>query len=131
MLGSVTVKDYMSTNLVTFTPDMDVMDAISQMLARNISGAPVVDKRGNLVGMLSERDCIKVALNASYHAEKGGKVAEFMSREVKTVPADASLLDVARLFLEAPFKRYPVLRDNLLVGQISRSDVLKALEKLW
>ena len=96
-----------------------------------ISGAPVVDKRGNLVGILSERDCIKVALNASYYSEKGGKVSEFMSQEVKTINADASLLDVAEMFINAPFKRYPVLRDNLLVGQISRCDILKALEQLW
>lgn len=130
MFTSVAIRDFMSSNLVTFSPDMDITDAIHLLLEKGISGAPVVDKRGNIIGMLSERDCIKVALSAGYYSEKGGKVAEFMKREVKTVDINASLLDVARMFLEAPFKRYPVMRDNLLVGQISRSDILRALEKL-
>lgn len=128
MLSSVTVKDYMAANLVTFGPDMDVLDAIHLLIERGISGAPVVDKLGNVVGILSERDCLRVALQASYYAEKGGKVAEFMSREVKTVDANASLVDVAKLFLSAPFKRYPVMQEGELVGQISRSDILKALQ---
>lgn len=130
MFTSVAIRDFMTSNLVTFSPDMDITDAIRLLLEKGISGAPVVDKRGNIIGMLSERDCIKVALSAGYYSEKGGKVAEFMKREVKTVDVNASLLDVARMFLEAPFKRYPVMRDNLLVGQISRSDILRALEKL-
>jgi CBS domain-containing protein len=131
MLSSISVKDYMTANLVTFSPDMGVLDAIHMLIERGISGAPVVDKLGKIVGILSERDCIKVALNASYYAEKGGKVSEFMSRDVRTVDVNSSLVDVAKLFLEAPFKRYPVMRDNLLVGQISRSDVLKALGDRW
>lgn len=131
VLSSVNVKKYMTANLVTFSPDMDVLKAIHLLLERGISGAPVVDKRGNIVGMLSERDCIKVLLQASYHEERGGKVSEFMTPNVKTVDMDASLLDVARMFLNAPFKRYPVVRDNVLVGQISRRDVLNALKDLW
>lgn len=130
VLGSVTVKDYMTANLVTFSPDMDVLKAIHLLLERGISGAPVVGRRGNIVGILSEKDCIKVVLHASYHEERAGKVAEFMSPDVKTVDLNASLLDVARLFLNAPYKRYPVVRDNVLVGQISRRDVLKALKDL-
>jgi len=130
MFTSVAIRDFMTSNLFTFSPDLDITDAIHLLLEKGISGAPVVDKRGNIIGMLSERDCIKVALSAGYYSQRGGKVAEFMSREVKTVDVNASLLDVARMFLEAPFKRYPVMRDNLLVGQISRSDILKALEKL-
>ena len=130
MFTSVAIRDFMTSNLFTFSPDLDITDAIHLLLEKGISGAPVVDKRGNIIGMLSERDCIKVALSAGYYSQRGGKVAEFMSREVKTVDVNASLLDVARMFLEAPFKRYPVMRDNLLVGQISRSDILRALEKL-
>jgi CBS domain-containing protein len=130
MLSSISVKDYMTAKPVTFTTDMDVLDAIHLLIEREISGAPVVDKLGNVVGMLSERDCLKVALNASYYAEKGGKVSEFMSQDVKTVDINASLVDIAQMFLSAPFKRYPVMRDGELVGQISRSDILKALQVL-
>jgi CBS domain-containing protein len=131
MLHSVAVKDYMSASLVTFTPDMNVLRAIHTMIEHRISGAPVVDERGNLVGLLSEQDCLKVALDAGYHGEYGGLVSEYMTREVRTVDADTSILEVAKLFLQEQLRRYPVMEGNRLVGQVSRRDVLKALEFLW
>lgn len=131
MLHAISVKDYMAANLVTFSPDMDVLDAIHLLLENGISGAPVVDKRGNVVGILSEVDCMKVALSASYHEEWGGKVSEFMSRQVKTIDAEANLVEAAELFMKEPHRRFPVMDDNRLVGQISRRDVLRALEVLW
>ncbi len=131
MSKSVTVRDYMSANLVSLTPDMEILRAVYTLVKHGISGAPVVDDHGNLVGMLSERDCMKVALSAGYHGEYAGRVSEFMSSGVKTVDADASILEIAEMFLRAPFRRYPVMEDNRLVGQISRRDVLRALENFW
>jgi CBS domain-containing protein len=132
MLASMSVKDYMAANLVTFTPDMDVLDAIHLLLQNRISGAPVVDKFGNIVGLLSEKDCLRIALHASYYEEKGGRVEEFMSRTVKTINTDTSLVEVAQMFLDEAYRRYPVVdENNLLVGQISRRDVLRALENIW
>lgn len=129
MLHSVSVKDYMTANLETFSPDMDVMEAISRLIEKGISGAPVVDRLGNIVGMLSEKDCLRVALNAGYNQQMAGRVSEYMSPNVVTVDSDASIVDVAKMFLDSPFKRYPVVDDdNRLVGQISRSDVLKAID---
>lgn len=130
MLNSVAVKDYMAASLVTFKPEMDVMQAIHLLMENGISGAPVVDNLGNIVGILSEKDCLKVALEASYNDGYGGNVADYMSPHVVTIDADTSVLDVARMFIEAPFKRYPVVDDNRLVGQISRSDVLRAFETI-
>lgn len=132
MLRSVSVKDYMTASLVTFTPDMDVMDAVHLLVERRISGAPVLDEHGNLVGLLSEKDCIKVALDHGYYEESGGgRVAEYMTADVATVDIDTSVLEVARLFLNRPHRRYPVMDENRVVGQISRRDVLRALEALW
>lgn len=120
----------MSANLVTFKPETDVLTAISDLLEKGISGAPVVDNLGNIVGMLSEKDCMRVALNAGYHGDLGGRVGDFMSPTVTTVDADSSILEIARMFLQAPFKRYPVVSDNRLVGSISRADVLRAIDAL-
>jgi len=131
MLKDANVKEYMSSIVVTFTPEMDVLAAINQLVNKRISGAPVVDKTGNIVGILSEQDCMKIALSSSYYGESAGKVAEYMHPTVKTVDADASIVEVASMFLQDGFLRYPVLEDNRLVGQISRRDVLKALEALW
>ncbi|MGF1615591.1 MAG: CBS domain-containing protein [Gammaproteobacteria bacterium] len=127
MLRSVLAKDYMSANLVTFTPTMDVLHAIQMLVDRQISGAPVVDETGNLVGVLSQKDCLRVALDASYHGEWGGRVSELMSRNVKTVEAETSILEVAEMFMQDEYRRYPVMEDNRLIGQISRHDVLRAL----
>ena len=94
-LASVKVKDYMSASLVTFTPDMEVLKAIHLLLQNGISGAPVVDEHGNLVGILSEKDCLKVALHAGYHEVFGGNVSEYMTPHVETIEAEASIIDVA------------------------------------
>ncbi len=130
MSKPITAQDYMAASLVTFTPDMDVMEAIRLLVEKRISGAPVIDQHGNLAGMLSEKDCLKVALSAGYHGEWGGRVAEYMTPEVETVEAETSILDVARKFIEGRYRRFPVVKDNRLVGQISRRDVLKALQAL-
>ena len=123
-------RDYMARNLVVLSPDMDVLHAISIFVERQISGAPVLDRFGNLVGMLSEKDCMRIALTAGYYGEWGGRVEEYMHAPVSTIDADMPIVEVAQLFAEHAFRRYPVLEDARLVGQISRSDVLRALQEL-
>ena len=120
----------MSSNVITFAPDMEILEAVHILVTNRISGAPVLDLHGNLIGMLSEQDCIKVALNAAYHNEWGGRVEEFMSREVKTVDAEASIVDIAEIFVKKSYRRLPVVERNRLVGQISRHDILRAMESL-
>lgn len=127
---SALVRDYMAGKLVTFKPDMDVLDAIHELVHHRIAGAPVVDDQGELIGMLSELDCMKVALNAGYYSDRGGPVSDFMTADVETVDADMSIVDLAQRFLQSKFRRFPVLHENRLVGQISRRDVLRALEAL-
>jgi CBS domain-containing protein len=128
MLSSVSVNDYMAANLVSFTPDMDVLRAIHLLIENRISGAPVLDEHGNLLGMLSERDCVKVALNAGYYGEFGGPVSDYMTSSVQTIDADTSIVELAQLFIDKPFRRYPVVDGTRLIGQISVRDVLRALE---
>jgi CBS domain-containing protein len=123
-------RDYMTRHLITLTPDMEVMHAVGIFVERQISGAPVLDPTGNLVGMLSEKDCMRVALSAGYYGEWGGRVAEYMHSPVATIDADMPIVEVAQLFAEREYRRYPVLEDARLVGQISRSDVLRALQQL-
>ena len=124
---SAKVRDYMTGKLISFTPDTDVLDAIHALVQHRIAGAPVVDNHGHLVGMLSEFDCLDEVLKAGYHDRPGGPVSELMTKDVKTVDANMSIFDVAQLFMESGFRRYPVLDDNRLVGQISRKDLLRAL----
>jgi CBS domain-containing protein len=129
-LKSTMVKDYMSKTLVTFKPDMSVLDAVHTLVEHRIAGAPVVDDAGNLIGMLSELDCLKVVLQAGYHGAYGGPVRDYMTSEVQTVNAEMSIIDLAQRFLDSNFRRFPVTDRNRLVGQISRRDVLRALQAL-
>ena len=124
------VRDYMSANLVTLSPSTSILDAARQLVEQRISGAPVVDQQGNLVGLLSEKDCMRIALHAGYHSEAAGTVAEYMQEDVKTVDAERNIVDVAMMFIEDGYRRYPVMKNGRLVGQISRRDVLKALAAL-
>lgn len=124
------VKDFMSASLVVLSPGTAILEAASQLVEKRISGAPVVDQTGNLVGVLSEKDCMRIALHAGYHSEVAGTVAEYMHRDVKTVDAERNIVDVAMMFIEDEYRRYPVTKDGRLVGQISRRDVLKALAAL-
>lgn len=130
MLKPIAVKHYMARDLITFTPDMDVLDAIQKLIDHKISGAPVIDKRGNLIGLLSEKDCMHVALSANYYGGRGGRVEEFMSADVRSVDAETTIVELAEKFADLPFRRYPVVEENRLVGQISRRDVLRALQEI-
>ncbi len=124
------VRDYMSRHLIVLSPDMEVLHAIGIFVEKKISGAPVLDRFGGLVGMLSEKDCMRVALSAGYYGEWGGRVAEYMHAPVATIDADTPIVEVAQLFAEREYRRYPVTEDARLVGQISRSDVLRALQEI-
>lgn len=105
-LRDITVKEFMSASLVSFSPDTDIFAAIKLLVGRGVSGAPVLDQFGNIIGMLSERDCMKVALNAAYHDEFGGRVSDFMTRNPVSVDAAASILEVAEIFSPTPSSVY-------------------------
>ena len=122
-----TVADVMATRLVTFTPDMNIHEAIRILLDKRVSGAPVVDADGALVGMLSKKDCLKIVFSSQYHDDWGGPVRDFMTTPVETLDAGLDLVSAAQHFLDSHFRRFPVLRDGKLVGQVSRYDILKAL----
>ena len=126
-----TISDYMATQLVTLSPDTEINEAMVVLLEGRFSGAPVINARGELVGVLSKKDCFRTAMHASYHERPGGLVADYMSRDVETLEADMELFVAAEAFLKSPFRRFPVLREGRLVGQISRADLLRALVEQW
>jgi CBS domain-containing protein len=131
MAGGILVRDYMTRRLTVLKPDMEIQQAVQQLLENKVSGAPVVDDHGILVGILTERDCLKVVLNATYHYEYGGTVAEFMVTGVEVMAPDDNIVDAAKRFCDYRFLRYPVLDNGRLVGVISRSDVMRALGDVW
>ena len=121
------VQDVMIPKPIIFTPDMDLLEAARVLADRQISGAPVVDEKGTLIGVLTERDYLEAALIAGYHGEGGGRVRDYMSCEVQAVSVDDTLLDVAPRFVNSKHRRFPVMEDNRVVGLVTRRDVLKAV----
>ncbi len=130
MFKADTVKSYMSTHVVTLHPDMDVLEAVQILTDQGIPGAPVVDDLGNFVGLLAEKDCLEAVLKAAYYEEWGGRVAEYMQTRVRTIDAGMSIIDAARLFVETSLRGFPVMDSQRIVGQLNRSDLLKALIRL-
>jgi CBS domain-containing protein len=121
------VRDFMTTDPVSITPETEIMRAVHLFGSEDISGLPVVDEQGMLVGILTERDCIEVALQAGYFDELGGRVEQYMTTPVQTAEPDSSLIDLAELFVRSPFRRCPVIEEGKLVGLICRRDILRAL----
>ncbi len=126
------VTKYMASRLITFRPETPIHAAIDTILKRKISGAPVVDADYNLVGMLSEVDCLKILVENSYSSQPntGSLVSEYMSKNIITIDASKTVVDAAYIFVKQGIKRLPVLEKGKLVGQISRRDVLRAVQNM-
>ena len=127
-MRSVKVRDYMATRLVTFHRNDNVVTAMSVLLEKKISGGPVVDDAGKLVGVLSEVDLMAVIVKDSYFNEFVGIVADYMQPEVDTVDPEMDIYALTERFLKEHRRRYPVVEDGRLVGQITRRDVLRATQ---
>ena len=111
----------MTRSLITISPEASATEAIRTLLANNISGAPVVNSDGDLIGIISEFKLLNVVISERTASQL---VSELMTTDVITVDEETPLCDVAHAFVSLRIRRLPVLKDGRLVGQISRRDVL-------
>ncbi len=130
MAGPILARDFMVTKLITLSPEMKMLEAAKLLLKNRISGAPVVDAAGDLIGVFSERDVMSALLDAVYDDLPEAEVRNYMSRDLRTITEETDLLSVAQIFQTQGFRRLPVVRDGKLVGQVSRRDVMAAVTKL-
>ena len=102
------------------------------LMKKNISGGPAIDDSGNLCGIISEGDCLKEVLRGQYlnSPNHSGIVEDHMIRDVLTTTPETSILEIAQRFLNEKVRRFPVMKDGKLVGQISQRDVLRAVHTL-
>ncbi|MDH3508690.1 MAG: CBS domain-containing protein, partial [Gammaproteobacteria bacterium] len=105
MSVSLRVRDYMTTELVTVSPQTDITQVVQLLIANDISGVLVVSDTEELVGILTERDCIATASSAGYYDELGGPASAFMSTPVETVAPDENLVDIAVRMTASPYRR--------------------------
>lgn len=129
MLKSVQLKDHMLTHPVSVAVDSDMGEAIRLIIDNKISGLCVVDGEGRLVGILSELDCLRAMLSASYNEGGIGMVSEYMANENLVVAnPHEDITDVAQDMLRKNKRRRPVVEDGKLVGQITCRQLLKAVK---
>ena len=115
-------RDVMTAEVIRCPESATVEEATRLLLDNKVSGAPVVDADGNVVGVISEYQLLELVYNPDLRRVP---VAQFMTRDVLTVTEQTLLSDVAGMFLEHRIRRLPVLRNGRLVGLISRPDLLR------
>lgn len=128
----ILVEDYMTRKLVTFSPEQSILEVMESFAKHHISGGPVMDDNGFLVGIISEADCMKQISESRYFNQPilDKSVERFMTKNVETIPHDMSIFDAAGIFDRHNRRRLPVMKEGLLVGQISRKDIVIAALKL-
>jgi CBS domain-containing protein len=124
----VKVRDHMSTKLITFKSSERIEVVIDALIKHRISGAPVVNDKNELIGVISEGDCIKhISESRYYNMPMENKTVEsHMVKNVETIDGNMNIFDAANKFLESKRRRFPIVENGKLVGQISQKDILKA-----
>lgn len=130
MLNLPKVKDFMDQEVHSLRPDTEILDAVDFLLDQHVTGAPVVDDAGRIIGILSEKDCLRLLAAGSDADVPQGTVEGYMTKEVQTVPRTMNIYFCAGLFLNTSVRRFPVVdADNKVVGAITRFDILRAIQK--
>ena len=127
MTMGTTVEHIMRAEFPRLSPEMPIREAVAAFARQRMASAPVIDDRGGLVGILTEKDCFRPMLNASYYQQWDGTVANYMSGNVRTLPTDLDLVSAAEEFLARSHRVYPVVRDGGVVGMLHRSDLFAAI----
>lgn len=125
----IKAKDIMQTDLITITEQTSIHDAINILAEKKITGLPVVDQAGSLIGIVSEKDILVMAYreitDTCDEAMKTRRVTDVMTSEVVSFRPDDNLADICQCFMNNPFRRVPITGDGgKLVGLISRKDIV-------
>jgi predicted transcriptional regulator len=124
-----TVRMYMDTETHVLSADDDILVAVRRLLDEGVTGAPVIDDQGHVVGKLSEYDCLRLLAEGRGGDIPSGSVREFMATTFTAVPPSMDVYYVAGMFLTDPAnRRFMVMDGQRLVGVITRKDILRAVQ---
>lgn len=121
------IERVMRIDFPRLLPTTPIREAVAVLARLQTPAAPVIDNAGVLVGILTEKDCLQVMLNASYYQQWDGVVSQYMTINVRTLPADLDYVSAAEEFLARSHRVYPVVRDGAAVGLLHRSDLFIAI----
>jgi CBS domain-containing protein len=122
------VSDIMTTTVITARPDMRLTDAIKLLLRWHISGLPVVDSGGTLIGVLTEHDVLNFAFSGD---AADTLVAEAMQKKVTTCKPETPVEEVANCFATHRIRRVPVVKGGKVIGIVSRRDILREMNRIY
>ncbi len=128
-VDSILISDYMTRSLITFKPEDSIEHVIHTMLKNNISGGPVVNDNYELIGIISQGDCLKQISESRYYnipMDNSRIVEKAMVKNVETIDGSLTIFEAVNRFLESKKRRFPIVENGKLVGQISQTDILKA-----
>ena len=130
--AQILVSDYMTKKLITFKAEDSLDHVINQLITYKISGGPVVNDKNELIGIISEGDCIKQISDSRYYnmPMESNSIEKHMATNVETIDGNLNVFDAAKQFLDSKRRRFPIVEDGKLVGQISQKDILKAAMQL-
>lgn len=124
-----TVRSCMDPGHHAVGEEEDILDAVRMLIREGVTGAPVINERGNVTGALGENQCLRLLTKGVGQTGPAGKVADYMDRNFQTVTQDMDIYYVAGLFLGAKHRRFAVVGNDKLVGVVTRKDVLRAVER--
>ena len=122
------VRDYMDKVVPTLLPETGILEAVDFLLSHHVTGAPVLDAGGNVIGILTEKDCLRLLSTGMDSDKPRGTVRDFMTTEVASVPSHMNVYFLAGMFLQANYRRLPVIDNGKLVGAITRFDILRVIQ---
>jgi CBS domain-containing protein len=129
---SVTKYMVRASDMITFSPEQSIQEVIDIIIDKKISGAPVLDSHRKLVGIISEKDCLRIIVDQAYHnlPSSDRKVADYMTLKVKTLSPESDVVEAANEFLNTAIRRLPIIENGVLLGQVSRRDILRAAKNI-
>lgn len=129
-MENLQVKQFMTPKSIEFTRDMNLQLAVEKLLISDLIGGPVVNDQGQVIGWLSEQDCLAKIIEASYYCDHTALVEDVMSTAPLSVPGELSIVDLAQKMIHEKPKMYPVVdAENCYVGLITRKSVLNAINE--
>ena len=131
MPNSLSVADLMEKEYITLTSGMAITEAVSILMEQRVTGAPVIDEEGHVLGLLSEKECLRSLLTGAYDRMPAGIVSDFMLKEFVAVPSKLGVFELPGRMVKEPIRRFMVVDDDKLVGQITRRDLLRGIKQYW
>jgi len=121
----ISIKSIMTKGVITVLDTLPIYEALDLLMKNKVSGLPVVNKKEDVVGILSEKDVLKILLDKKLNVKK--TVSDYMSREVISFSEEDDAIDICKFFIRSHIRRVPIVKDGKLVGIVSRRDIVSII----